>query len=256
MFPKGLRSVAPFERPAWAHLTEVCPHDGDDRLDEPCRRRRDPRRGGGQMADRISSTARHMGGTAGSPTIRTVPTVTLRPAARPSGGGRGPEVEILRWPEDGERREDARRVGRPRLLLLEPGTAPPPPEALEDWAWSPIDERDLASRLRRLSVSSPIPPVPDVTVDADGVLRTAGRIVPLPPIEAALMRSLSESPGSVRRREELARAAWGGEVRVRRSLDSRVLSLRRRIAPVGLGIVTVRGEGFVLVPSRDVEPGT
>jgi DNA-binding winged helix-turn-helix (wHTH) protein len=60
------------------------------------------------------------------------------------------------------------------------------------------------------------------------------------------MRCLGEPPIGVRRREDLALAAWGDARRVRRSLDSRILSLRRRIAPLGLSIATVRGEGFVL----------
>lgn len=197
-----------------------------------------------------------MGGTGGSSGLRTVPPVPRSPAPRPAPGTPAGPVEILRWPEDQARRDEARREGRPRLLLLEPGTAPPPPEEAEDWAWSPIDERDLSRRLRRLSGRPATPPPGDVTVDADGVLRTAGRIVPLPAVEAALVRCLCAPPIGPRRREELAEAAWGGAPRARRSLDSRILALRRRIAPTGLVIATVRGEGFVLVvPPPDPEPG-
>lgn len=175
--------------------------------------------------------------------------MTRRPASPSATGAGRLETEILRWPEDAERREAARREGRPRLLLLTPGTPPPAPEAGEDWAWSPIDERDLASRLRRLSAPTPPPAALDVHVDADGVLRTAGRLLPLPTTEAALLRCLSERPVGVRHREDLARAAWGGTERAHRSLDSRILSLRRRIAPLGLAIAAVRGQGFVLVAS-------
>lgn len=169
----------------------------------------------------------------------------------PGVGGLG--AEILRWPEDGERRRELQLQGHPRLLLLAPDAQPPPPEAGEDWAWSPIDERDLATRLRRLA--RPGDPSDGLTlhVDVDGVLRTSGRILPLPPVEAALLRCLAERPGRARSRAELHGAAWGGAPRATRSLDSRILSTRRRIRPLRLGIVAVRGQGFVLVRTKEGE---
>lgn len=168
----------------------------------------------------------------------------------PSAGATRPEVELLRWPADADRREELRRAGRPRLLLLL-ADVPPPTDTddHEDWAWLPVDERDLFARLRRLAAVSPPPGELDLAalaVDEDGVLRGAARLVPLPPVEAALLGVLLDPPVRIRSRQELSAAAWGRADRRRRSLDSRVLTLRRRIAPVGLAVHVVRGRGFLL----------
>lgn len=162
-----------------------------------------------------------------------------------------PDAEILRWPEDAERVDDLRRQGRPRLLLLAPGGVPPEvSDEREDWAWTPIDERDLSSRLRRLAARRPLRGERDLEtlhVDGDGVLHVEGRVLPLPPVEAALLHCLVREPaGGLRSRSELAAAAWGEGERSRRSLDSRVLTLRRRLAPLGLAVHAVSGRGFVL----------
>src|SRR3954466_11390447 len=63
------------------------------------------------------------------------------------------EVVIVRWPAERERREQLRRGGRPRLLLLEDGAPPPDPDdCLEDWARAPIDEADLRARVAALEL--------------------------------------------------------------------------------------------------------
>lgn len=170
--------------------------------------------------------------------------MTPVPSRPPAAAGR-PEVEILLWPDDADRREEARRTGRPRLLLLDPGTTPPGPDAGEDWAWSPVTERDLASRLQRLAALSS--PIGAAQIDDEGVLRFAGRTVRLPSIEAALMRCLTEPPHRLRTRQDLLAAGWTDAARGRRSLDSRVLHLRRRIEPLGLSVASVRGRGFAVV---------
>lgn len=206
--------------------------------------------GVGQIAVRRSPIACHRRGTPASSTTRTVRRM-VPPSVPPHRTDDHTGVEILRWPEDHERRQELRRGARPRLLLLAPDTSPPPPEAGEDWVWTPVDERDLASRLRRLARPATASGRPFPMIDDDGVLRTPGRLLLVPPVEAALLRCLAEQPGRVRSREDLRRAAWGGAPRVERSLDSRVLSLRRRIRSHHLTIVAVRGQGFVL----DVVPG-
>lgn len=184
----------------------------------------------------IPSSIRHGSGTVGTPSIRTFGPVE--------------GVELLHWPDDAIRREELRRAGRPRLLLMAAEARPPTDvDADEDWAWLPIDERDLFVRLRRLVAARPTGVEADLdslVVDGDGVLRGAARLLPLPPIEAALVRTLLTSPLGPRSRDELAHAAWGEATRAGRSLDSRILTLRRRLAPLGLAVTVVRGRGFVL----------
>jgi hypothetical protein len=197
--------------------------------------------------------------TAGATAKRVRPTVgpvTDRPDA-PSVAPSGPGAEILQWPADADRRDELRRAGIPRLLVLEAGEVPPAPEDdLEDWIWLPADERDLFSRLRDLSsrgAGSALAPG-SIAVGEDGAAWIAGHLVPLPPAEAAILRRLADPPEHLCTREELHQVVWGGVAHQRRSLDSRIFVLRRRLAPHGLVILAVRGRGFLLtVPRRGAE---
>ncbi len=87
-------------------------------------------------------------------------------------------------------------------------------------------------------------------VDEDGVLRFGGRWVSLPPLEARLTTTLLQRFGAVVGRETLIRAVWPGGSPGRNALDVHVLRLRRRLAPVGLAIRTVRSRGYLLEPSE------
>jgi hypothetical protein len=159
-----------------------------------------------------------------------------------------PDAEVLSWPDQEARRRQLADDGVPRLLLLERGTAPPPDlDGHEDWIWVPASERDVFARLRHLAVrSSRAGLVADDLAVTDGLLSIGGHRLRLPPVEAALLARLGSPPESLHTREELAEAAWGDAAHERRSLDSRILSLRRRLDPLGLEIRAVRGRGFVL----------
>src|SRR4051794_18068057 len=119
------------------------------------------------------------------------------------------EVVIVSWPAERERREELRRGGRPRLLLLEDGAPPPDPDdCLEDWARAPIDEPDLRApvaapggRHNQHGQSAP-------ALGADGVRHHPESWVSHPPVEARLMAALLERSGAVVSRESLARAGW------------------------------------------------
>jgi DNA-binding response OmpR family regulator len=156
-------------------------------------------------------------------------------------------VALLRWPEEEERRRELRRAGVPRVLVVE-GSADPPvvEDELEDWLRVPADDRDLAARVdavgRRLRNGTAESP----TIDDDGVLRAEGRWVSLPPVEARLTAELVARFGAVVSREALDRAGWPDGARGRNALDVHVLRLRRRLAPVGLAIRTVRSRGYLL----------
>jgi DNA-binding winged helix-turn-helix (wHTH) protein len=68
----------------------------------------------------------------------------------------------------------------------------------------------------------------------------------LPPVEARLMVALIDRFGAVVSRDQLARSGWPEGSPGRNALDVHVLRLRRRIAPLGLSIKTVRSRGYLL----------
>jgi DNA-binding winged helix-turn-helix (wHTH) protein len=157
------------------------------------------------------------------------------------------DVVLLRWPVEEARREEARRTGLPRLLLVEDG-APPPlsSDELEDWIRVPAVDLDLRARVEglRRRAEARVAPVPEL--DDDGVLRLGGRWVSMPPVEARLTEALLDRYGAVVSREALAKAGWPTGAPGRNALDVHVLRLRRRLSPIELAIRTVRSRGYLL----------
>lgn len=159
------------------------------------------------------------------------------------------EVVIVRWPLEQQRREELVRSARPRLLLLEDGEPPPVADCLEDWVRSPIDEADLRARVVALEHRAACHGQSLPVLDVDGVLRSDGAWVALPPVEARLMAALLERSGAVVSRDALARAGWPHGAPGRNALDVHVLRLRRRVDALGLVIRTVRSRGYLLETS-------
>ena len=165
---------------------------------------------------------------------------------------------IVAWPTETARRDELAGRGVPRLLVLEAGVLPPEGDAdLEDWIWLPADERDVFARLRHLQARARRARLDAETVraDGDGVAWIAAHRIALPPVEAAVLRLLADPPERLCSRRDLEDAAWGHEPRRRRSLDSRIFVLRRRLAPHGLEVHAVRGRGFVLARRRPTPGG-
>lgn len=157
------------------------------------------------------------------------------------------DVALLRWPAEAEKRTVLADGDVPRLLLLEAGA--PPPEILdcfEDWIRVPASDVDLRARVRALEARSQrhLRRVPEL--DVHGVLRFGTAWVSLPPVEARLVDSLIERFGAVVGRDTLRRSVWPGSSPGRNVLDVHVLRLRRRLAPLGLVIRTVRSRGYML----------
>jgi hypothetical protein len=156
------------------------------------------------------------------------------------------EVALVHWPAEQDRREELRRAGQPRLLLVERGAPPIPTDELEDWIRLPADDLDLRVRVealrRRTGGDTGAVPV----LDDDGVLRLGDRWVSLPPVEARLTAALLERFGAVVSRDALARSGWPGGSPGRNALDVHVLRLRRRLSPLRLAIRTVRSRGYLL----------
>jgi DNA-binding response OmpR family regulator len=156
------------------------------------------------------------------------------------------KVSLVRWPAERDRREALRRAGEPRLLLIETGTPPLPSDQREDWIRLPADDVDLRTRIEALRrrVELEASGVPEL--DDHGVLRANERWVALPPVEARLVAALIGRFGAVVSRTALTGAGWPGGAPGRNALDVHILRLRRRIAPLGLAIRTVRSRGYLL----------
>jgi DNA-binding response OmpR family regulator len=159
------------------------------------------------------------------------------------------DVVLVRWPLEEDRRAALAAEGQARLLLIEGATeVPVSDDLLEDWIRVPADEADVQARVEglrlRAAAVSEVERTPEL--DPDGLLRLDGQWVSLPPVEARLMAALLERMGAVVSRDQLAKSGWPRGAPGRNALDVHMLRLRRRIAPVGLAIKTVRSRGYLL----------
>jgi DNA-binding response OmpR family regulator len=157
------------------------------------------------------------------------------------------DVVLVRWPLESDRRERLAAAGTARLLLVESGSLMPEViDPLEDWVRVPADEIEVQVRLATLSARAGAqrPSLP--SLDDDGVIRHGGVWASLPPVEARLAESLLERFGAVVSRELLASSGWPDGAPGRNALDVHMLRLRRRLAPLGLAIRTVRSRGYLL----------
>ncbi len=164
------------------------------------------------------------------------------------------DVVLVRWPREAERRDLLKEAGAPRLLLIEDGQpAPVSDDCLEDWVRVPTAEEDVQARLAGLAARRRLHATAVPELDDDGVLRFAARWVALPPVEARLTDALLDRFGAVVSRAALARAGWPQGAPGRNALDVHVVRLRRRLAPVGLAIRTVRSRGYLLEPLQPAQ---
>ena len=161
---------------------------------------------------------------------------------------RSMQVEVVQWPAEEDRLITLRRDAVPRLVMVPDGVAPPlTSDVLEDWVRLPASDDDVRSRIRvledrvRATDDRRIP-----EIDENGLLRVGGRWVSLPPVEHRLMIALLDRYRAVVSREALARAGWPEGIPGRNVLDVHIVRLRRRLAPLGLAIRTVRSRGYLL----------
>ncbi|QYG91186.1 winged helix-turn-helix transcriptional regulator [Iamia sp. SCSIO 61187] len=159
-------------------------------------------------------------------------------------------IAVLRWPTDAEIRDGLVADGTPRILVVE-DDAPPPLvwDRHEDWVRAGSGRAEVEARSARLA-ARPAEPRPGPVVpmlDADGIVRTAdGEWAAIPPVEARLLAPLLDRADHVVHRADLLAAAWPQGGVNQRALDGRMKLLRRRVAPLGIKIHTVRGLGFLL----------
>lgn len=157
-------------------------------------------------------------------------------------------VAVVRWPDEQARAAELARTRVPRLLLVAAGAEPPgrdhiaDTDGLCDWAQEPVDERDLQTRVVALrsqaSVARPI-------LGDHGVVWRGPTWVALSPIEERLTAAFLARPGRVLSRGRLEQLGWPSGVPNGRAIDARIKVLRTRVAPVGVRIHTVRGQGYL-----------
>lgn len=64
------------------------------------------------------------------------------------------KVGLVRWPAQTLRRAELAEIGVPRLLIVDNGAEPPLVHDGEDWCWVSADERDVATRLSHLHMTT------------------------------------------------------------------------------------------------------
>lgn len=155
----------------------------------------------------------------------------------------------MRWPFEAGVRNDCRKAGIPRLLVVEAGSdAPVCVDPSEDWIRAPASRNDVEARVKALAQRAYGPKVP--TVDSTGVLYYDTGSVAISSTQAGIMEQLVAHFREVVYRTELEQQI----VRVagktsRNALDLQIMRLRRRVALIGLSIQTVWGRGYLLEPT-------
>ena len=155
------------------------------------------------------------------------------------------DVVILHWPAQSDRIADLERLGIPRLLLVEPDSPPPPSTScIEDWLRLPVDDASLRARLVALAAHAQRHPIVP-TLDEHGRLSHRDEAVFLSATDQRIAEVLVRQFGQVVSEESLLETARG-DGRNDQTLRVNVSRLRRRIAPLGLAIMCVRGHGYVM----------
>ncbi len=163
------------------------------------------------------------------------------------------DVVVVHWPEQ---RDEIPRLARqrvPRLLLVAPAADPPEAgDALQDWVRLPGDERDFRARLSGLRRRA----AEDVTpaIDNHGRLVFRQAWIQLSPIHERLARALLAADEGVVAEQDLLDEGWPGGNPSSNALRVHLHRLRRYIAPLGLEIRGVRGEGWVLQRTQPAHP--
>ncbi|HEX4868083.1 MAG TPA: hypothetical protein VFV32_10695 [Acidimicrobiales bacterium] len=162
--------------------------------------------------------------------------------------GIGLTVATLAWPaEDGERRHLA-ALGQPRLLLVDPGVAPPAPlDANEDWVRSTNDPEEVQARAEALLARSGATPRWTPVLDEDGLLRTPSGWAAITDAQLPVVQLLLANLGRVVTTDAIS-AVYGGQGASGRPASMRTMlaRLNARIRPLGLELVTIRRRGVLL----------
>lgn len=157
-------------------------------------------------------------------------------------------IELLRWPEQDVARRSLRRAGIPRLLVIADSSTPPEDLGFdEDWIRTPYLLDDLHARVRRLAKSLTEQSTTELWLDEHRILYRGNRTVVLTAFEAVVAAALLERPGEIVTRSAIEQCLWSDQPAPGpRSVDAVVYRLRGHCRGLGLTVITVRGEGFML----------
>jgi DNA-binding response OmpR family regulator len=154
-------------------------------------------------------------------------------------------IAIVRWPDEESRAAQLGRTRAPRLLVVAAGGPVPDldtDDSSVDWIYQPADDRELQTHvvalLNKASRTRPI-------LGDHGVLWRVPTWIALSPIEERLTEAFLARPGRVLSRSRLESAGWPDGLANGRAVDARIKTLRKRLAPAGVKIHTVRGHGYL-----------
>ena len=156
--------------------------------------------------------------------------------------------------------EEARRSGlkTPVLILTARGTVGDRILGLntgaDDYLPKPFDLDELEARLRALHRRrSPATDAPEPTIGGlhwdreSGAVYWRGQIMELAPRESALLHALLARPGHAVPKERLFELVFPGATEVHyEAIEVVVYRLRKKLAPTGVKLVTLRGLGYLL----------
>jgi DNA-binding response OmpR family regulator len=152
------------------------------------------------------------------------------------------DVAFVFWPSESARRAELLAAGRPRLLLIAAGVAPPEGgDPLEDWIREPFEALDLEHRAKRLATRARLDSLRP-RLDEGGLVHVDGRWVTLSPGQEPLVQLLVDNYGYVVPVADLVAAYGGTEVSLHRVLQR----CRDKLRPLGLTIHKIRGGGYQL----------
>jgi two-component system response regulator TctD len=155
--------------------------------------------------------------------------------------------------------EEARRSGlkTPVLILTARGTVGDRIIGLntgaDDYLPKPFDLDELEARLRALHRRAPSERAADAGIGGlawdreSGAIHWRDQILELAPREAALLQALLARPGHAVTKERLFELVFPGETEVQyEAIEVVVYRLRKKLAPTGAKLVTLRGLGYLL----------
>lgn len=157
------------------------------------------------------------------------------------------DVALIQWPSDEALRAELAELHQPRLLLVETNVEPPEcGDVLEDWVRLPVSHLDRNARVRALESRAGGRQAEHPTLHGNGTLEFRGLTTHLSAIQADLVGAMLERFGAVASRDVLGARAWPDGAPSQNTLDVSIGRLRRLLAPLGLGVRTIRSRGYLL----------